>query len=107
MKCVGDVEIYRPESENIIDTVNDHNDIIEEEMEGDIDIAKIEQDVDNKNRDQVIQMEGIRNDLPKCTINNINEVNEAFQNAKKDDKKARRRAKIANFVKRFYNELYP
>ena len=70
-------------------------------MEGDIDIAKIEQDIDNKNRDQIIQMEGISTDVPKCTIQNINEIDAVFENAKKDYKKAHRRAKIANFVNRF------
>ena len=68
---MGDVEIYRPESENVIDTVNDHLDIIEEEQEGDIDMAKIESEVEQKNRDQVIQMDGVTADLPKCNMQSV------------------------------------
>jgi hypothetical protein len=68
---VGDVEIYRPESENVIDTVNDHLDIIEEEQEGDIDMAKIESEVEQKNRDQIIQMDGVTADLPKCNMQSV------------------------------------
>lgn len=68
---MGDVEIYRPESENVIDTVNDHLDIIEEEQEGDIDMAKIESEVEQKNRDQIIQMDGVTADLPKCNMQSV------------------------------------
>ena len=68
---MGDVEIYRPESENVIDTVNDHLDIIEEEQEGDIDMAKIESEVEQKNRDQIIQMDGVTADLAKCNMQSV------------------------------------
>ena len=45
--------------------------IIEEEQEGDIDMAKIESEVEQKNRDQVIQMDGVTADLPKCNMQSV------------------------------------
>lgn len=52
-------------------------------------------------------MDGVTADLPKCFMPSVNEIDEVLKNADKETKKARRRAKIDFFVKRFYNELYP
>ena len=53
LKCVGDTEIYKPESEEIIDTMIDHNIQLENELEGEIDIAKVEKDISDKQREQL------------------------------------------------------
>lgn len=48
LKSVGDVEMYKPEDEDTIDNMLIHNEIIEDEINGEIDIAKIDDEVMNK-----------------------------------------------------------
>ena len=80
--------IYRPDPFGLviftlfIDTVNNHCDIIEEELEGDIDICKIEGEIDSKNRDQIIEMDGVNEDVPKCKMQSVDDVDEVLKKAK-------------------------
>lgn len=82
LKTIGDVEIYKPESDNVIDKVVAHSDIIEEELEGDINMAELEKDIDSKNREQLQQMDGVAVDLPQSTLENSTELDEILKKAK-------------------------
>ena len=42
----------------------DHNEIIEQEHEGDIDINKIESEVTDKQREEIFELNGQRADIP-------------------------------------------
>ena len=53
MKCVGDTEIYKPEDDGIIETMIEHNNILKEEEDGEIDINKIEGEVSDKQREKI------------------------------------------------------
>jgi hypothetical protein len=53
LKSIGDCDIYKPQNDDLVDTMLDHNDIIEKEHEGEIDINKIESEVNDKQREEI------------------------------------------------------
>ena len=52
-------------------------------------------------------MDGVNEDVPKCKMQSVDDVDEVLKKAKSDDKKAKRRQKIIWFVNRFYKEIFP
>jgi hypothetical protein len=69
-------------------------------------MAKIEKDVEDKNKDQMFQMDGISADMPKCNLVGVSEVDDALKEAKYQEKRALKKARIAWHVNRFYSETY-
>ena len=106
LKCVGDKEIYTPENnDEIIDTLLEHNNIIEEEIIGDVDFAKIEKDVNDKQREQLYDLDGNRADVP-YDESTKNGYEEAKTKAGKKKKKEWMVKKLKEVVLRFYKLLY-
>ena len=64
MKSVGDCDIYKPQNQDLIDTMLEHNEIIEKEHEGDVDINKIEGEISDKQREEIFEINGERADIP-------------------------------------------
>ena len=77
---MGDSEIYKPESEDIVNTMIEHNEQLERELEGEIDIAQIEKGVSDKQREQLYEINGVRADCP--VINELDGIDAALKIAK-------------------------
>ena len=106
LKCIGDKEIYTPQNQDdLIDTLMEHNNIIEEENEGNVDIERVEREVADKQRDQIYEINGNRADNPKKEQNK-NVFDEAIKEVKKRNKKEVLVKKLREVVLRFYNTLY-
>ena len=86
LKCVGDTEIYKPEDEDVVETMVNHNKQLEEEFDGDIDINKIEGEVSDKQREEIFDLNGERADTPNDIIGS-----DIFDEVKEKAKKKQKR----------------
>jgi hypothetical protein len=85
LKSIGDCDIYKPQNDDLVDTMLDHNDIIEKEHEGEIDINKIESEVNDKQREDIYEINGARADIPNI-FDGSNPLEEATKKANQQKK---------------------
>ena len=82
----------------------EHNEIVEKEHLGDIDINQIEKDVNDKQKDEIYELDGKRADLPNL-YDGTDGVDAALKKAKKKQKMEYMKKKMEISLRRFYQTL--
>jgi len=106
LKSVGDLEMYKPEQEDTIENMLIHNDIIEDELNGEINIAKIDEEVMNKQYDEMVDLNGEQADK-ELDENEMDGYDKAKAKINKYNKKERLKVKLKVALERYYSELFP
>ena len=78
----------------------EHNEIVEKEHLGDIDINQIEKDVNDKQKDEIYELDGKRADLPNL-YDVTDGVDAALKKAKKKQKMEYMKKKMQISLRRF------
>ena len=78
----------------------EHNEIVEKEHLGDIDINQIEKDVNDKQKDEIYELDGKRADLPNLYYG-TDGVDAALKKAKKKQKMEYMKKKMQISLRRF------
>jgi len=83
-----------------------HNDIIEDELNGEINIAKIDEEVMNKQYDEMVDLNGEQADK-ELDENEMDGYDKAKAKINKYNKKERLKVKLKVALERYYSELFP